>query len=83
MRQETWTDNMSRDSEFMKQETCPASLRKRTFKKRKLNQSQNRSGCPGEERNVLPLPGIESRFLGRQAHSLVTILIELPRLTLQ
>jgi hypothetical protein len=38
---------------------------------------QSESACFGENKNLLLLPGIESRFLGCAASSLVTILTEL------
>jgi hypothetical protein len=47
---------------------------------RRLGGPQKRSGRYGEENNPLPLPGIEPRFLGRPAHSLVTIPTALPQL---
>ena len=37
-------------------------------------------GCLGVERKLLPLPGIEPRFLGRPTRRLVTILTEVLRL---
>jgi hypothetical protein len=46
----------------------------------RLGGPQNWSGCYGEEKNLLPLLGIKLQFLGRPAHSLVTILTELSRL---
>jgi hypothetical protein len=39
-----------------------------------------RSGPNGEARNILLLPGIELRLLGRSARSLVTIPTEISRL---
>jgi len=39
---------------------------------RKLGGLQNRSGSFGKDKNPLPLPGIEPRFLGCPAHSVVT-----------
>jgi hypothetical protein len=45
---------------------------------RKLGGSQNRSGRYRVEKNLFPLPGIETRFLGRPACSLVAIPTELP-----
>jgi hypothetical protein len=47
---------------------------------RRLGGPQSRSGCHGEEKNLLPLPGIEPQFLCRPAHSVVTIPTELSRL---
>lgn len=38
------------------------------------------SGNFGEEKNLLPLPGIELRILGSPTRSLVIIPTELPRL---
>jgi hypothetical protein len=38
---------------------------------------QSQSGCHAEEKNLLPLLGIEPRFLGHLASSLVAILIDL------
>jgi hypothetical protein len=46
---------------------------------RRLGRPQSRSGCYGEYKNLLPLPGIESRLLCRPTPSLVTIATELPR----
>jgi hypothetical protein len=43
---------------------------------RRLGGSQSRSGRYGEERNLLPLPGIEPQFLNRSAHSLIAILTQ-------
>jgi hypothetical protein len=40
----------------------------------------SRFGCYAEEKYLLPLPGIEHRFLGRPARSLVTIPNEPARL---
>jgi hypothetical protein len=41
---------------------------------------QNQSGRSGEERNLMPLPKIETRFLGHKASSQVTIPTELFRI---
>jgi hypothetical protein len=38
----------------------------------RLNGHNNRSRYSGEETNILPLPGIESRYLGLQTRSLVS-----------
>jgi hypothetical protein len=38
---------------------------------------RSKCGRCGEERNLLPLPGIELRFLRRPSYSLLTILTEL------
>jgi hypothetical protein len=43
---------------------------------RKLESPQTRSGSYEEEKNLLPLPGIELRFLG-QARNLFTVTNEL------
>jgi hypothetical protein len=48
---------------------------------RRLGEQQNQSGRRGEK--FLPLPGIESRLLGRPAHSLITILTQLSLLLLE
>jgi hypothetical protein len=42
-----------------------------------LGGSQGRSERYGDEKNVLPLPGIELRMLSRSVHRLVTIPTEL------
>jgi hypothetical protein len=47
---------------------------------RRLGEPQSLSGRYAEEKNLFPLPGIESRFLGRPARSLVATPIELSRL---
>lgn len=39
---------------------------------RKLSGPEYRSGRTGRDKNILPLPGIEPRFFGCPAHSLVT-----------
>jgi hypothetical protein len=36
-----------------------------------------------EQKNLFPLPGIKSRFLGRPVYSLITILTELSKLLLK
>jgi hypothetical protein len=41
-----------------------------------LGGPRNRSGQDGEEKNLSPLQGIEPRFSGRSARSLLTILSE-------
>jgi hypothetical protein len=47
---------------------------------RRLGGPQSQSGCIGEDKNLLPLPGMEIIFLGRPANSLVTILTMLSKL---
>lgn len=42
--------------------------------------SQTRSGCLGENKRLLRLPGIKPRFLSFQARSMVTLHTELTRL---
>jgi hypothetical protein len=46
---------------------------------RRLGGPQSRPGCSGEEKNLFPLPGIESRLLGRPAPMLCAIPAELSR----
>jgi hypothetical protein len=46
---------------------------------RRLGGPQSRSGRYGEEKNPFPVPGIDSRYLGRPCLSLVTIPTELSR----
>jgi hypothetical protein len=44
-----------------------------------VSSPQSRSGRCGEEEHPLPLPGIEPRFMGRQANNLVTVPIMLSK----
>jgi hypothetical protein len=44
---------------------------------KRMGGAQNQSGNWGIEKNLLPLPGIELRFLGRPVSSLVCIPTEL------
>jgi hypothetical protein len=46
---------------------------------RKLSGFQSLSGSLGRETMFLPLPGFESQFFGLPSCSVVSILIELPR----
>jgi hypothetical protein len=46
---------------------------------RRLGGAQSRSRRYGEDKNLLPMPGIETRFLDRRARILVPILTELSR----
>jgi hypothetical protein len=47
---------------------------------RRLGGLQIRSGCCGEERSLLLLPGIEDYFVGSTPRSLVAVATELSRL---
>jgi hypothetical protein len=49
----------------------------RQLEEPRLGRPQSRSGRYGEDRNLLPLPGIEPEVFGRPARSIVTILTEL------
>jgi hypothetical protein len=52
---------------------CPRETSSRPEMDMELGGSQSRSGCSGGEKNFLPVPGIELRFLGLLTDSLVTL----------
>jgi len=52
--------------------SAPAKRALTTPKHSRLGRCQSQSGCCGEQKNLLPWPGIKTRFLGGPAHSLVS-----------
>jgi hypothetical protein len=56
---------------------APSSLSLLLPLNKRMGRPQSESACFGENKNLLLLPGIKSRFLGCAASSLVTILTEL------
>lgn len=51
---------------------APAKRAPSTPKHSRLGRHQSQSGRCGEQKNLLPWPGIKTRFLGGPAHSLVS-----------
>jgi hypothetical protein len=51
---------------------APAKRAPTTAKHSRLGWRQSQSGCCGKHKNLLPWPGIKTRFLGGPAHSLVS-----------
>ena len=51
---------------------APAERAPTTPRHSRLGRCQSQSGCCGKQKNLLPWPGIKTRFLGGPAYSLVS-----------